>query len=162
MVQFVRGRPRWARRAPGSLPIRGITSVGLLLALAVGVALAGPTQGTINRSNGRRDNDVKVPSSKEEGVPGENDEFVIECRANQRTSILIRGDHAPVTDLEVLVYEMSPGQSEGKLVARDKGTRDLIGAVWVPPKTATYRIVIRNSSKYAPDNPYNSCYVTIK
>src|SRR4249919_1380537 len=112
-----------------------LAALVLLLAVALGVAIAGPTQGTINR-NDNHNNEVRVPSSKEPGIPGENDEFVIECRANQRTTILIRGDHAPVADLEVLVYELAIDKGEGKLVASDKGTGDLIGAVWVPAKTA--------------------------
>lgn len=138
-----------------------IATIALLLAVALGVAFAGPTQGTINR-NDNHNNEVRVPSSKEPGIPGENDEFVIECRANQQTSILIRGDHAPVTDLEVLVYELSADKGEGKLVARDKGTGDLIGTVWIPAKTAQYRIVIRNPAPFSEQNPYNRCYVTIK
>jgi len=138
-----------------------IAALALLLAVALGVAIGGPTQGTINR-NDNHNNEVRVPSSKEPGVPGENDEFVIECRANQRTSILIRGDHAPVTELEVLVYEMAGDKAEGKLVARDKGTGDLIGTVWIPAKTGQYRIVIRNPAPFSQENPYNRCYVTIK
>jgi hypothetical protein len=139
-----------------------ILSLGVLLGVALGIAVATPTSGLVNRMNASGENDVRVPSSKADGVPGENDEFVLECRANERTSILIKGDHKPVCDLEVLVYEVSPGKAEGRLIARDKGTRDLIGTTWVPPRTATYRIVIRNPSMFTKENPYNSCYVTIK
>jgi hypothetical protein len=134
-----------------------------VFALALGVVVAGPTGGTIHRNNQVENEGVLVPSMQVEGVPGENDEFVIECRANQRTSILIRGDHDPVGELEVLVYESpADGSKQGKLVAQGSGTLDLVGAVWVPQRTEKYRIVIRNSAPFSNRNRFNVCYVTIK
>ncbi len=131
-------------------------SIGLLLVSALGFVAAGPTKGVINNS------EFRVPASRDEGAPGEAD-IVEEFRGNQKASVLVKGDHRPITDLEVLVFEVSTTGGEDKLVARDKGTKDIVGVVWTPPRTGMYRIVVRNPSKFHPEkNPYNSCYVTIR
>ena len=121
----------------------------------IGDAGAGPTKGVINRD------DFQVPASTTEGVPGEAD-FIEEFRGNQRARVIVKGDHRPVTDLEVLVYEVSTTGGEDKLVARDKGTRDIVGVVWTPPRTGMYRIVVRNPAPASRANPYNICYVTMR
>lgn len=127
----------------------------MVLSLSIGYAVAGPTRGVINRD------DFQVPASAAEGVPGEA-ELIEEFRGNQRARVIVKGDHQPITDLEVLVYEVSTTGGEEKLVARDKGTRDLVGIVWTPPRTGMYRIVIRNPAPQSRTNPYNKCYVTVR
>jgi hypothetical protein len=138
-----------------------ILSLAILLTLAVAIASswAGPVAGTIIRNAGR-EGSLQVPSARD-GAFGEAD-MLVECRANQRTTIVIRGDHKPVADLELLVFEVAPGNAEGKLVAGDKGKGDVVGAVWIPQRTAMYRVIVRNPAPFSKENPYNECYVSIR
>lgn len=105
--------------------------------------------------------DFEVPSSKAAGEPGESD-ITLECRGNERTSVMIKGDHRPVTDMEILVFEPASAGGPEKVIAHGKGTRDLVGVVFVPARTGMYRIVFRNHAEYTKENPYNRCYLTIK
>jgi len=124
------------------------------LCVATGAVLAGPVDGP---SSFR----LQVPSTKGEQV-GEA-EFVREFRGGQRACVIVVGDHDPVVELEVRVYETEKDSTaEGKLVARDGGGKDVLGAVWVPARTGPYRIVILNPSPFGPKNPYNRCYIAVK
>lgn len=128
---------------------------GVLLA-ALSSASAGPTNGPISQSG------FRVPASQQEGVPGESD-MIVECRGNERVSVMVRGDHRPVTDLEILVYQVPTMGETEKLIARDSGTKDLVGVVFTPLKTGMYRIVVKNPSRFEPStNPYNECYLSIR
>ncbi|MEI7685111.1 MAG: hypothetical protein WCL32_08800 [Planctomycetota bacterium] len=131
-----------------------IAALSLMAALAMGVASAGPVSGP-------KSTKFEVPASKEEGVPGEND-YLVECRGNEKTSVIVQGDHDPVADLELLVYEVL-GNNKDQLVARDVGARDILGVIFTPPRTGMYRVVVRNPSRYeARSNPFNRCYLSIK
>lgn len=128
-------------------------AIAVLLA-ALGTAVAGPVDGPTSMK-------LRVPASK----PGEigEAEFTREFKGGQRAAVIIVGDHRPVVDLEVRVYETRSDSTEEKLVARDGGGKDILGAVWIPARTGSYRIVIRNPSAYKTDtNPYDECYVAIK
>jgi hypothetical protein len=124
------------------------------LLAALGAAVAGPVDGPTSM-------ELRVPASKP-GEIGEAD-FTREFKGGQRAAVIIVGDHRPVVDLEVRVYETSKDSTEEKLVARDGGGKDILGAVWIPARTGSYRIVIRNPSEYKPDtNPYDKCYIAIR
>lgn len=130
-------------------------TVGALLALLIaGAALAGPVDGPTSFK-------IQVPASKGNEI-GEA-EVTKDFRGGERACVLIVGDHRPVVDLELRVYEVRPDSTEQKLVARDGGGKDIIGAVWIPPRTGSYRIVIRNPSAFKKDiNPFDDCYIAIK
>lgn len=130
-------------------------SACLAILLAAGAAHAGPVKGVVNKM-------IEVPAKQPQEDAGEF-AIVVECRGNERTSVLVKGDHKPVADLEIVVYEGASGDAKGKIVATGRGTRDLVGAVWTPPRTMTYRVVIRNPAAFVPrENPHNDCYLTIK
>lgn len=132
-----------------------ILAMVVLVMVAFGGAVGGPVLGP------KRVSDFRVPASQTPGVPGEND-YAVECRGNEKTSVMVMGDHRPVVDLELLVFEVL-GNGEDKLVARDVGTKDIVGVVFTPPRTGMYRIVVRNPSTFQKDiNPYNGCYLSIR
>src|SRR4051794_13867937 len=111
-----------------------------LLLFLTGAALAGPVDGPTAMK-------IEVPATKPSEV-GETD-LTRTFRGGERATVIIIGDHRPVVDLEVRVYEVKAG-GEGKLVTRDGGSggRDIIGVSWVPTRTGPYRIVIRNPSAF--------------
>lgn len=132
--------------------MRRLLSVAIVLAL--GLAWAGPVGGPKNSSQ------FQVPASRQEGVPGSRD-LLVECQANERTSVLVKGDHQPVANLELLVFYVVG--DEETLVARDFGTADLLGVEFVPPRAGTYRIVVRNPAPFHPErNPHNNCYLSVQ
>src|SRR3954468_12414423 len=126
----------------------------LALTLAAGAALAGPVDGPTTEK-------LEVPSSRPNAV-GEADLTRV-FRGGQRATVVVIGDHNPVADLEVRVYEVK-GDSEGKLIAHDggKASRDIVGVSWVPARTGPYRIVIRNPAPLTEKNPFNRCYVVLR
>ena len=84
----------------------------------------------------------KVPAAK--GEVGEAD-LVVRVEGGKRRVIVV-GDHNPVADLEILVFEVTEKGIDGKQVAHDGGPEqgDRVGVVWYPPRTGNYRIVVRN------------------
>lgn len=78
-------------------------------------------------------------------------EVVETFRGGQRACVIVEGDHKPVVDLKVEVFDKA-----GNLVARDEGG-DFVSAIWYPPRDAEYRIQIHNSGE-----EYNDCYVVLK
>jgi hypothetical protein len=132
-----------------------IPGVALVAALAVPLADGSPIKPVETTK-------VEVPASRQPGVPGETD-MIVECRGNQRTAVLLKGDHRPVGDLEVLVFELPKGSGPEKLIAHGKGTKDLVGVVFVPDRAGPVRIVFRNHAEYKEKiNPYNECYLAVK
>ena len=83
-------------------------------------------------------------------------EFVERFEGGVPARILVVGDHKPVADLEIFVYEVSDKGTEGKLVAHDGGPEqgDRVGVVWYPPRTGSYRIVVRNPAPASKQNPW--------
>jgi hypothetical protein len=75
--------------------------------------------------------------------------------AGQRACVIAIGDHKPVVDLEIKVYD-----SKGLLVAQARGkepARDFVAVFWYPPREESYRIVI---SSYGTE--YNKCSLAFK
>ena len=136
--------------------MRAWSIVALCAALAVmsltaGATWSGPVKGA--SSPGK----VQVPSA-EGGSPGES-AITVPFRANERAAVIIRGDHNPVADLEIVIFEAG---GNGQPVAHGKGSKDLVAAVWTPLRTGEYRILFRNSAPFSKSNPYNECYVAFK
>ena len=101
----------------------------------------------------------KVPGGTQ-GAHGEITEpGVMELKktfmAGERACVVVIGDHDPVVDIEVKVYD-----SKKNLVAQDRGQApapDYVAVFWYPPRQETYRIVIHSYGK-----DYNKCSVAIK
>ena len=123
-------------------------SVGLTFLFAAAVFAGGV--------GGPKHMKVKVPASRS-SEPGEA-AIKHEFNGGQRASIVVTGDHRPVVDLKILIFD----DATGKLVAQDGGGGDIVGVSWIPPRKGFYRIVIRNPSEFvAEKNPYNDCTVAI-
>ncbi len=76
----------------------------------------------------------------------------MEFKGGERACVIVRGDHRPVVDLRVTVYD-----AQGKVVAKDDRGGDIVTVIWYPPRDAVYRIEIVN-----PGEAYNVCYVSFK
>jgi hypothetical protein len=77
---------------------------------------------------------------------------VLTFRGGERACVIARGDHKPVVALDVTVYD-----KDGAEVAKDASSKDFVAVFWVPPRTAEYRIVVRNHGV-----EYNDVYVVFK
>jgi hypothetical protein len=75
-----------------------------------------------------------------------------EFRGGERACVIVKGDHEPVVDLELSVYD-----DRGKLVAEDKAGGDFVAVIWYPPRDAVYRIEFFN-----PGAAYNDLYISLK
>ena len=76
-------------------------------------------------------------------------------RGGERAAVHAIGDHQPVVDLTVNVYD-----KDNRLVATDTGrgaVGDLVAVVWYPPRTAPYRIEVLSPGPIA-----NKCFIVIK
>ena len=95
--------------------------------------------------------DAKIPEAINPANPGT---YVLQekFRGGQRACVIVEGDHKPVVDLEIVVYDV-----KNRMVAHDKGDGDIIAAIWYPPRDAEYKIEIRN-----PGQDYNAVYVVVK
>lgn len=126
---------------------RGMIGVVCLLAagsLAVGGPMEGPSWSKKELPAGSRD-------GKEPGSQSYNKVFA----AGQRACVIAIGDHNPVVDLEILVYD-----AKDQLVAQARGKQaapDYVSVIWYPPRQERYRVVINNYS-----NVHNVLIVTFK
>jgi hypothetical protein len=84
-------------------------------------------------------------------VPGKA-EFKETFMGGRRACVIVKGDHDPVVDLGVYVYDANE-----RLVAKDEGRGDFVAAIWYPPRDASYRIVVHN-----PASQWNKCYIVVK
>ena len=89
-------------------------------------------------------------------------DFKVKYQGGQRACVWVRGDHQPIVPLDIIVYD-----SSGAEVVRDEATHDFAAVFWVPPRTAEYRIVIRNRGRdefkgYAEHEKYTDVYVVFK
>src|SRR6516165_3711991 len=76
-------------------------------------------------------------------------------KAGERACVIVIGDHRPIVDVEVKVYD-----SKERLVAKRRGTEpapDFVGVAWYPPREEKYRIEVSSYGK-----EYNECSVAIK
>jgi hypothetical protein len=106
---------------------------------------------------------LKVPAAAREGEFGE-EETVVRFEGGKPARVIVVGDHKPVADLELFVYEVSAKGVDGKLVAHDGGPEqgDRVGVVWYPPRTGSYRIVVRNPARETKDNPWCEALMSIR
>jgi len=104
----------------------------------------------------------KIPAA-EKDAPGE-EEMTVRFEGGRPARVIVVGDHKPVTDLELFVYEVSEKGREGKQVAHDGGPMqgDRVGVVWYPPRAGNYRIVVRNPAPKSKDNPYCEAMMSIR
>jgi hypothetical protein len=126
---------------------RLIYPIGLFLLAVVPFGSGAPLEGT---SWTKR----KVARSQSETEPG-TVEITQTFAAGQRACAIVIGDHDPVVDVEVKVYD-----SKKQLVAQERGqqpAQDFVAVMWYPPRQETYTIEIRNYGK-----DYNVCSVAIK
>jgi hypothetical protein len=57
----------------------------------------------------------------------------------QRACVIAVGDHNPPVDLGITVFDEAE-----QLVAEDQ-SRDFVAAIWYPPRTAKYKILVKNT-----------------
>jgi hypothetical protein len=81
-----------------------------------------------------------------------NVELEEKFRGGERACVIVRGDHDPVVNLGLFVYD-----DKGSLVGKDDGGGDIVAVIWYPPRDATYKIKLRNPGKV-----YNKCLVSFK
>jgi hypothetical protein len=70
----------------------------------------------------------------------------------ERASVILIGDHDPVMDLALYVYD-----ADGNCVARDDDGGDTCAVEWYPPQTARYSIEVRNRGRL-----YNATRLSIR
>jgi hypothetical protein len=110
---------------------------------------------------------VNGPPSAEHPIRGAGAEptareFTVTFRGGERACVIVRGDHKPLVPLDVTVFD-----KDGAVVARDESERDFLAVFWVPPRTAEYRIVVRNKGKeefqgFKEEHKYTDVYVVFK
>jgi hypothetical protein len=129
---------------------RWVWLIGLCGLAGVSVGHAGPVDGT--RGSYETISAGSVVGG--EMVPGQ---YSVQktFRAGERACVLVIGDHKPVVDLTVTIYDAA-----GQVVVQDRGkggTGDFVAAIWYPPRTADYRIEV-----LSPGTDFNKCYIAIK
>jgi hypothetical protein len=82
-------------------------------------------------------------------------EFSKVYAAGQRACVIVIGDHKPVVDVEIKVFD-----SKNNLIVQDRGqepARDFVAVMWYPPRQEIYRVAVHSYGK-----EYNECYIAIK
>jgi len=89
----------------------------------------------------------------EERIGGQ-DNFILreKFRGGQRACVIVRGDHEPIVNLVLSVYD-----AKDQLVAEDRGGGDYVAVIWYPPRDALYKIKVHN-----PGVDHNVCYISLK
>jgi hypothetical protein len=110
---------------------KAVVTVSLsLLLLWIGVAWSSSIRGHYREAHLKEEKFARLRA-------GGTYEFVDVFRGNQRACVIIEGDHNPIINLTVKVFD-----SAGKEVAVDNGGGDVIAAMWYPPRTQEYRVVV--------------------
>jgi hypothetical protein len=123
--------------------MRMLLTLTILLVLPAALGVAGPVDGQLSMQR-------QIGGATEEGpTPFE---MSMSFRGGERACVGVHGDHDPVVPLDIAVYD-----KDGKVVAQDESQHDFVVAFWTPPRTAEYRIVIRNYGKV-----YNKVYIFVK
>ena len=78
--------------------------------------------------------------------------FKEKFRGGERACVLVKGDHDPVVDLSVAVYD-----EKDRLVVQDNAGGEYVAAIWYPPRDAVYKVKIINSGAQ-----HNMCYISLK
>lgn len=126
---------------------------GCLLAtmlLWTGMSGAGALKGVVS------DNNVMLPGTAQGGgptgvIPGQL-RITERFAGGERASVILRGDHDPVEDLTIEVYD-----ENNNLVAKDDGRGDYATVVWYPPEDGNYTIVLKHDLAQ-----FNKCFLVIK
>lgn len=82
-------------------------------------------------------------------------ELVRAFAGGQRATVIAIGDHRPVVNLTITVYD-----ARDNVVARDEGSGpagDFVAAVWYPPREGRYRVVLHNAGV-----EYNDVAIAVK
>jgi hypothetical protein len=79
-------------------------------------------------------------------------EFEEVFQGGRRACVIAVGDHKPVVDIGISVYDAAK-----RLVAEDNGGGDYVAAIWYPPRDAKYKIVVKNDGV-----EYNEMYIVFK
>ena len=120
----------------------------LSLGLWAGLGAASPIKGTYSFKEKLSGQSVSPEGKK---TPGQF-EIKETFRGGRRACVIVQGDHDPVVDLGVYVYD-----SNQQLVAKDDGRGDIVAAIWYPPRDGSYKIVVHNSGEQ-----WNRCYIVVK
>jgi hypothetical protein len=87
-------------------------------------------------------------------VPGKL-RVAVDCRGGERMCVIAAGDHDPVVEMAIAVYD-----DKGKQVAMDVGGEkvpDYVAAIWYPPRDGKYLVEIASKSKV-----FNKVTIAIK
>jgi hypothetical protein len=118
----------------------------LIFPIIVGLVLSHPGPGGGSPLEGKL-------SLGEQRIPkGKRLRFEKQFRGGERACVIVKGDHDPVVDLSVSVYDQ-----KGNLIAKDDAGGDFVSAIWYPLRDAIYRIEIVHSGA-----DYNECDITLK
>jgi hypothetical protein len=78
--------------------------------------------------------------------------FKVTFKGNERACFIVIGDHRPVVDLVVSVYD-----EKERLITRVDPGGDICAAIWYPERDATYIVEVENRGE-----DYNECYIVAK
>jgi hypothetical protein len=136
--------------------MRAMAVAGMIVIGAGAMLRAGPVGGP------QYIQQFKVPATKGSEI-GEADQ-VFRFEGGKPARVILVGDHKPVADLEIFVFEVSEKGVDGKLVAHDGGPEqgDRLGVVWYPPRTGNYRIVVRNPAPQTKENPWCEANMSVR
>ena len=120
-----------------------VFALGVLFAIGSLALHAGPEEGSLS-----------FPQKIGPAVGAEPTGFEMKFRfkAGVRASVTALGDHDPIVPLDIAVYDKND-----KLVSKDESKFDFVTASWVPPRTAEYRIVVRNHG-----TQWNRVYIFVR
>jgi hypothetical protein len=121
-----------------------LIALGLVL-LTLAPAGGSPVQGHHWAGRARRGERTRVQ-------PGAAYTFTDTFRGNERACVMVEGDHKPVTNITVVVKDL-----DGNVVAEDKAGGDFVTAIWYPPRTQAYTVVITFDG-----NEYNDLDIVVK
>jgi hypothetical protein len=82
-------------------------------------------------------------------------EFSKVYAAGQRACVIVIGDHKPVVDVEIKVFD-----ARNNLIVQDRGqapAQDFAAVMWYPPRQETYRVAVHSYGK-----EFNECSIAIK
>ena len=128
-----------------------LLAIGLIFLALVPFSSGAPVEGTSWGYREIKAGSVSDDKLTEPGTLELSNVFV----AGRRASVIVIGDHEPVVDLEIMVYD-----SKKNLVAHDRGrepAQDYVAVMWYPPRQERYQIVINSYGKVL-----NKCSVAIK
>jgi hypothetical protein len=129
---------------------KALGTVLALLLLFTGAAQTSPVDGPYREQSAGRKRKVLEERGK----------VRFQCRfvGNERACVIVKGDHDPVMDLVVKVFDR-----QGKLIAQDNGG-DVLAVIWYPPRSEDYFIEINQdpADKTAFKDGYNALYIAVK